>query len=301
MLEDDQTSASDAGTEDKVDLLWANYEASQRPWYVTPSVLISIAALVSSLAISLYGISDTRNERAKKATSASVDDDLEQIEKENDVGQLRLERLREIAQTAGSIRNDASKLAASARDVERSKTYNAERQVLLEEADAILADPIVAHTVSAAVVTTLGFEHQLDGRWAKARLLYERAIALATEQDDPTAQVVAHRSMASLLAIPDTGIQDLDVADLHWKQALLEGDSDLSHFSDAQTYQAWANSEAVLGQHDKVALLLAKSRQEYESLHVFNQYRYLGPDLLDESLDYYADPDATTCRVCRPG
>ncbi len=285
------SEASALSQEEKIRHLWAHHEKPARRWFRTPSTLISIAALVASLGISIYGIVDARIVREKER----VDDEVAEIEGTNQVSLGRLGRLREIVVLVNSLRKDASKLGRSPRDMEASKLVFSERQLLLDESDLLLSDPIVEQRVSPSLVTSLGFEHQSDGRWGKARLLFGQALKQAIRKEDSTAEAVAHRSIASLLAISGTGIQDLTASRESWKKALdvVDADDEIGLATDAQTLEGWANAEAWAGHVDRAEELLAQSRVEYGKLHVLNQLRYVGPDLVDEASDYYLDPGAT--------
>jgi hypothetical protein len=155
---------------------------------------------------------------------------------------------------------------------QRSVVRNAQRQLILESADAIAREH--RDRVSAQVFNTLAYERASDGRHEAAEQYFRAAIKAAS--DSSSAVLVSLQGLATLYMTPGTPITNLPMGRQSFRQAmdiLRRGSDEASHYQRAQSYMQFAWMEATNGQRIEGARLIRSARDEIAALSPRNPAR----------------------------
>ena len=241
---------------DQVDALQIAAMEKKRPWYRDHSTLISLSALLLSTIFSLQAVYDTINAKA-----------AERSEKTSAEIRTKLETLRQFMVQVADIRNEevqeqsTTAIANPALYGMRSSARNTKRQILLESADAIVAD--VREDVSAQVLNTLAFEHFMDSRFHSAERYY--LAALEASRDSANATVVSLGGLAALYMTPGSPLHAVDRGRTHWARVmeiLSARRDEYGRMQRAQTLMQMGWAEMLNGNRGETARLVGRARAE---------------------------------------
>lgn len=184
---------------DQVDALQITVAEEKQPWYRDHSAVLSILALILSTVFSVYSVYQSIQQSHADAS-----------EKAHSAQSSKLETLRQFMLQAATIRSEEIQeegTLARTNPVlfgQRSSVRNLQRQIILENADAIVG--YVRDSVSAQLYNALAFEHSTDGQYAVAEQYYLAALKAAT---DSASRVVSLRGLASLYMAPRSPITNV--------------------------------------------------------------------------------------------
>jgi tetratricopeptide (TPR) repeat protein len=216
------------------------------PWYQRASAVVPMLALLFSLltfGLSAYW-SSNQNDRAE--------DRLRQEEVQASREELRslLQRLYEIG---GSAQTDAT-----------NEYVTAELMLLSQQAFEIVNR--IPDNVSTVEYVSVGQFLALNGSYADARVVYERALERVTSAND---YVVASRALGGLLLV--TG--DIEAGRRYYQQALEVGNAYTDEvdlyltFQHGQTEAAWTQAELARGQCAEAERHLAEAARYADELN----------------------------------
>lgn len=266
-------SSDDGGLEsrvellrDEVGLLQISVAERQRPWYRTPSTLISILALLCSAIFSVQTLLQAHyasefNERSK------ADAELK----------AKRETLRQLMVQVSDIRSDEiqeqSSLANSnpALFALRSGARNSKRHILLESADAIASEILPA--LSANVLVSLGFEHLMDSSFRDAERYYTLSLSHATSD---VTRIAAFVGLCNVYMMPGGPLHDLRKGRDFARRALAllgnRGD-EYARQQRVESYMQLAWEETVNGNVTESARWVRAAREEVARMSTMNPAR----------------------------
>ena len=230
---------------DQVDQLQIQAGERKKPWYRQPSTLMSVVALAVSVTFSTLGVVFRLSDKAAADEGAKVSrirDNLATL------AQIQLEQ-GEAMTRAG---NNPQMLAGL------SSAYNVRRQMLIEDTEALIAEPRKTQLTSALLVS---FAQQLasDTRVDEAIRYYELGLQAARTD---VARANVHRGHAMTRMLPGPHLR-LDEARGQWRLALAKlanVGGDYAAFLTADNLRAWSFGERALGNALMADSLLSEAR-----------------------------------------
>jgi len=179
--------------------------------------------------------------------------------------QARLEALRAVTGQLADVQAEYLEMVARA----PANLYalgvakNTKRQMLIQTANSLIADPDVRAQAGPVVFAELANEMSSDGRYEEARVMFEEALKLA--DNDLTTKVAVLRTLGGLYGVANTKFQDPGKSRDYFEQALGLLDrrnDDAGKLAWAETKLQQANMEIVYGAPGKAKSMAsdAKSR-----------------------------------------
>ncbi|HUI85342.1 MAG TPA: hypothetical protein VL240_14030 [Candidatus Binatia bacterium] len=214
----------------RVDNLEVKTAEAKKPWYRQLPLWISIFSLLISAGFSGY----TAYEQSKEQKAEEL--------------KRRLETLRATVLQIADIRNEFIQASASpqqqnsAQFVQRSALLNTKKQVLIENAGALISG-IETH-VSPAILIEVAYEEGSDGKFVEAEHYYQTA--LQAPGLDTLTSVSVMRSLGELYMQPVTNFCDQNKGRDYYRRALerLQDRADDATLSNKALVLAdWAYSE----------------------------------------------------------
>jgi hypothetical protein len=213
----------------RVDKLEIKAEEAKKPWYRQLPLWISILSLLISSGFSAY----TAYQQSKEQKAAEL--------------KRRLENLRSTVLQIADIRNEFVIASTSAEPnmaqfTQRSALLNTKKQVLIENADALISG--IETEVSPAIFAELAYEESADGKVEEARRYYE--LGLRSKHPDALTSGAIMRSLGELYMQP-IAFHDNEKGRAYYREALRvqNGQDDASLSYRTYTLADWAYSEFI--------------------------------------------------------
>ncbi|MBI3790370.1 MAG: hypothetical protein HY275_05780 [Gemmatimonadetes bacterium] len=233
----------------QVDALQIEATKRSRPWYRTPSDVMSVVALTISTLFSLLALRHQYMERADAAVAAQVALLRQEIAS---LAQLQTEWEEVAERTANNVSLQARLNSA----------FNARRQLLIEDIDRLI-DAVGAHVPSMYFVL-FGQQLALDANGSRAAEVLARGLAGARGS---LARSNVHRSIAMNALQP--GDPDTAAGRIAWRAALmdLDGRADAyARYLRTDDLRVWSTQERDLGNAKLADSLLIAARRELDLL-----------------------------------
>lgn len=214
----------------RVDKLEIKAGEAKKPWYRQLPLWISILSLLISSGFSGY----TAYHQSKEQKA----DELKR----------RLENLRSTVLQVADIRNEFVIASTSSEQnmaqlTQRSSLLNTKKQVLIENADALISG--METEVSPAIFVELAYEESTDGKFEEAKRYYEQGL-LCKHLDALTSGSIL-RSLGEIYMQPVTAFHDNEKGREYYREALRvqNGQDDATLSSRTYTLADWAYSEFI--------------------------------------------------------
>ncbi|MEM6738429.1 MAG: hypothetical protein AAF824_21975 [Bacteroidota bacterium] len=272
---------------DQIDIVQIQVSERGRKWYLKPSILVSILALIISAYIGLISLEDQRKGRNEQLIKAKKDE-------------LRVTLSRLLEQREKNLQ--LSSIIFSALKSQQDVLINTNRQILIEDAKSLLDD--LGLNASANSANYLGYEIQLDGDYLGAEnyFLLAKAITEKKMEKDSTfrnnihlnqSYPVTFRSLANLYMLKGTPIRDTEKGRTLWKEIniiLKKREDENGFLSLGVNYTSWALAENYNGNKELALSLLDSSRIAYECMDKTNPVREQQLIIVDQNKRYIQNP-----------
>jgi tetratricopeptide (TPR) repeat protein len=231
---------------DHLDAVEISLAEKSKPWYRTPSTVISITALFLSALTTVYSlVRDNRIQRSEQ-TQKSIEE-LQQLT-------VNLIDTRETMVTQNPAMSRAT-----------NETLNAKRQILLARAIVLAAK--IPNDVSPDIYFTLGWEKYTDGQFSESEGLLNNALIAHGNPD--TANVWVRRALALLYFAPHSTLTNFEEGRRQFREALQYLDKrkdDWAVSNKGFMFQSWALAEKSNNQDEASARLFKSAQDEFEQI-----------------------------------
>jgi hypothetical protein len=251
---------------DRVDSLELKAAERKTPWYKQLPLWLSIISLLISAGFSLY----TAYQQQQDKTAEEFKRRLETLRATVlEIADLRSENLKVIATSDQNPSQVSQNLSI----------INTKRQVLIENADALLSG--IEREVSSAVFVELAYEEATDERFVEAERYYK--LGLQSKHLDLVSTVAISRALGELYTNPKSDLYNLELGRARFQQALdaLKGhEGEYADYNRTYTLADWAYQEFANKNTDKALGLLDRARAEVLKIGVANPVRQQAQNLI---------------------
>jgi tetratricopeptide (TPR) repeat protein len=273
----DDLQRSNRTLHEQVDILQIESKEHERPWFKNPSIIVSLLAVLVTVTLTSYNISEQNKDKTEKSIKEKQSNvrvaikNLVEAQKEN----IKITQI-----INANERNQLDTL------------INSQRQVLIEDAKAMVDD--LGDNASTNSLLFLGFELEKDSNFEIALSYYERAFVSAG--DDISDQVIALRSLANIRMRPNTGFYDYEKGQIHWQQAVdIQKDQkdEYSLYKRGETYINWSYAENLLGNKEIAIKILSQTESIFKLMDIRNPMRERAFQSTSNAREYFLNPKAS--------
>lgn len=242
------------------------HAGSKKPWYTSPTIVISICALMFSV---ISG--------AVSAVSGWYT--FQHAERQQDMDELQALAV-QLTDNRKAILDILTNPSNQATAETLATTLNTKQKMLLSRADSIANSLSSGSTflhffslpISPEITWTLGSEHQAFGEYPQALDFYKQAMQSGSSD---TSHVFAPRALAVLYMLPATGVQSIHDGEGLFQNTIdhVTGLDDISKEIRGDTYYDWGTSEYAVNQPSIGDKRFDEAEKCYAALQVTNPDR----------------------------
>ncbi|MES2780698.1 MAG: hypothetical protein V4651_12460 [Bacteroidota bacterium] len=240
------------------------------------SLILSIVALTTSIAFSIYGI---RKEKLKEKAQTEKANELSKSEK--------IHKIQELTLNLTQLVEKNTKLAAENPNVDvnlLSVMHNYQRLIYINE----IMELIEGFTVEFPpdIYALIGINLRNDGQFEKALEFFQRELQSARST---TSRVVAYRDLGQVFGIRNSPVFNADSANYYRRLSILSSDQiygEQRFLFKGYSYQLWALDEFYLGNPLFAMRLIDSARAQYLNLSENNTAKNHNLRMLGQILSF---------------